>query len=253
MGVLHLDTINRDSLACDLMEPIRPDVDAYVLNRIIRQPLKRSWFFEERDGNCRLMANLTSQLTETASTWARLVAPLAEWAVKQIATTARATRKPIPATRLTQSHKHEAKGSFSPTPPQSAVKLELVCRDCGVPISSGHERCIPCSTPRATEHLVRAASKGRIAAHIPTAEAKRSKKQIANGKAIQEWSASEQPSWLTAKFYAEKMQPRIAPLSSRAIARDLGVSRGYAIEVRRGRVPHPRHWMVLARMIGVSS
>jgi CRISPR-associated endonuclease Cas1 len=31
MGVLHMDTINRDSLACDLMEAIRPDVDAYVL------------------------------------------------------------------------------------------------------------------------------------------------------------------------------------------------------------------------------
>ena len=46
MGVLHMDTTNRDSLACDLMEPIRADVDAYVLNRIICQTLKRNWFFE---------------------------------------------------------------------------------------------------------------------------------------------------------------------------------------------------------------
>jgi len=44
MGVLHMDTINRDSFACDLMEPIRSDVDAYVLNRILRQPLKRTGF-----------------------------------------------------------------------------------------------------------------------------------------------------------------------------------------------------------------
>src|SRR5215469_17531840 len=29
LGVLHRDTPNRDSLACDLMEPVRPLVDAY--------------------------------------------------------------------------------------------------------------------------------------------------------------------------------------------------------------------------------
>ena len=84
MGVLHMDTVNRDSLACDLMEPIRAEVDAYVLNRIIHQPLKKSWFFEERNGNCRLMADLVSLLAETASTWARLVAPLAEWQRKKL-------------------------------------------------------------------------------------------------------------------------------------------------------------------------
>jgi CRISPR-associated protein Cas1 len=28
LGFLHLDTTNRNSLACDLMEPIRPMVDA---------------------------------------------------------------------------------------------------------------------------------------------------------------------------------------------------------------------------------
>jgi CRISPR-associated protein Cas1 len=31
IGVLHADTRTRDSLACDLMEPIRPQVDAYLL------------------------------------------------------------------------------------------------------------------------------------------------------------------------------------------------------------------------------
>ena len=66
-----MDTANRDSLACDLMEVIRPDVDQYVLDWIARRPLKRSWFFEERNGNCRLMAELASQLAETCQTWAR--------------------------------------------------------------------------------------------------------------------------------------------------------------------------------------
>jgi hypothetical protein len=95
-----MDATNRDSLACDLMEPIRPEVDAYVGNRILHQPLARNWFLEERNGNCRLMADLVSKLAETASAWARLVAPLAEWTVKEIASTTR-TYRPTPATRLT--------------------------------------------------------------------------------------------------------------------------------------------------------
>ena len=55
LGVLHSDTRTRDSLACDLMEPIRPQVDAYLLDWLRRAPLQRKWFFEERDGNCRLL------------------------------------------------------------------------------------------------------------------------------------------------------------------------------------------------------
>ena len=57
IGVLHVDTDARDSLACDLMEPARPHVDAYLLKWITEGPLRREWFFEQRDGNCRLMIN----------------------------------------------------------------------------------------------------------------------------------------------------------------------------------------------------
>ncbi len=78
LGVLHLDTKARDSLACDLMEPIRPRIDAYVLDWITRERLRRERFFEERNGNCRLMASFAVRLSETAPTWARAVAPLAE-------------------------------------------------------------------------------------------------------------------------------------------------------------------------------
>jgi hypothetical protein len=87
--------------------------------------------------------------------------------------------------------------------------------------------------------------------HTATAEAKRSKTQLANHATLQEWSASDQPSWLTAKFYAEKMQPLVADLSSSAIVRHLRVSRGYANEIRHGRVPHPRHWRTLATLLGL--
>jgi hypothetical protein len=40
LGVLHRDRPNRDSLACDLMEPVRPLVDAYltVIVNVIVEP-----------------------------------------------------------------------------------------------------------------------------------------------------------------------------------------------------------------------
>jgi len=61
LGVLHVDTKNRDSLACDLMEAVRPQVDAWVLDWISREPLARECFFEQRDGNCRLMASFAAR------------------------------------------------------------------------------------------------------------------------------------------------------------------------------------------------
>src|SRR6185369_18013626 len=66
LGVLHVDTPRRDSLACDLMEPVRPVIDAYLFDWISRSPLRREWFYEQRDGNCRLMGPFAALLSETA-------------------------------------------------------------------------------------------------------------------------------------------------------------------------------------------
>jgi CRISPR/Cas system-associated endonuclease Cas1 len=79
LGFFHADTAARDSLACDVMEPVRSKVDAYVLDWIMSQPLKREWFFEQRDGNCRLMASFAVRLSETAPMWRHAVAPIAEY------------------------------------------------------------------------------------------------------------------------------------------------------------------------------
>jgi hypothetical protein len=66
LGVLHVDTSARDSLACDLMEPVRSEIDAYLLDWITRQPLRREWFSEQRDGNCRLAGSFAVRLSETS-------------------------------------------------------------------------------------------------------------------------------------------------------------------------------------------
>lgn len=61
IGCLHVDSPKRDSLACDLMESVRAKVDAFVLDWITHEPLRRSDFWEDRDGNCRLVSALAIQ------------------------------------------------------------------------------------------------------------------------------------------------------------------------------------------------
>jgi len=60
IGCLHVDTPNRDSLACDLMEVCRPKVDAFVLNWVQSEPFRKSDFWEDRNGNCRIGSSLAS-------------------------------------------------------------------------------------------------------------------------------------------------------------------------------------------------
>jgi CRISPR-associated endonuclease Cas1 len=103
IGVMHVDSPARDSLACDLMEPVRPQVDAYVLEWISREPIRREWFFEQRDGNCRLMASFAARLSETAPSWARALAPIAELVARTLSSAIKKQiRSGLPPTRLTQ-------------------------------------------------------------------------------------------------------------------------------------------------------
>ena len=251
MGMLHVDTPARDSLACDIMEAVRPSVDAWLLDWIMREPFRKSDFFEESNGNCRLLRTLTAKLSETTSVWAKLVAPWAEYVAHSLwTTTSRPGRSPNP-TRLTQQHRREAKGGL----PTTVVipKPERVCRGCGKSIRAGRSDCGKCAVEGATKRLVEAARIGRIAGHNPEALAKEGKTQRRHAEARSSWVASSQPSWLTSEIYSEKIQPRLAEVSTSAIASRIGVSRWYAAKIRQGYCPHPRHWRTLAQIVGISS
>src|ERR1700693_3357573 len=111
IGVLHNDLRSRDSLACDLMEPIRPQVDAYLLDWLTKGPLKREWFFEQRDGNCRLTNALAVELSESALMWSSAVATFAEGIALAIwSATSKRKRNETFSTPLTQTQKREARG-----------------------------------------------------------------------------------------------------------------------------------------------
>jgi CRISPR-associated endonuclease Cas1 len=64
IGFVHVDTANRDSGALDLLETIRPSIEAGLLHWITQECLRRSDFFETGSGNCRLRSGICSQLSE---------------------------------------------------------------------------------------------------------------------------------------------------------------------------------------------
>jgi len=251
MGVLHVDTKARDSLACDLMEPVRPQVDTFLLDWIMKEPLKREWLFEQSDGNCRLMAPFASRLSETVPMWGHAVAPFAEWVTRAFwSSSAKLARESAPPTRLTQRTKREVKGA-PPLPPSiRAPSRENLCRGCGKTIQDGRTNCAPCAVGDATNNMLDAARIGRATANGPEAQSKRASTQRKNALAQHAWKSSDQPAWLTEKFYSEKVQPVLAAMSASAIARRISVSRWYAGRIREGYRPHKRHFQALAKLAG---
>ena len=254
IGVLHVDSPSRDSLACDLMEAIRPQVDSYLLDWITREPLRREWFFEQRDGNCRLMGSFAVGLSQTAPTWGRAVAPLAEWVSRTLwSTIPRPTRQRFPATRLTQARKRQAKGGSANLPAERPPRPLRICRTCGAALKRGQNHCATCAIPVSRERFVGVARKGRVASHTYDAEASRAETQRRHAVEQKAWQASQQPAWLDEKTYREKIQPRLAEIAAPTISTALGISEPYATEIRAGkRIPHPRHWLTLARLVAVS-
>jgi CRISPR-associated endonuclease Cas1 len=105
MGVMHADQRGRDSLACDVMEAIRPKVDAYVLDFFERRAFKKNDFFETREGVCRLMPRITGELIETAERWSKELAPITEFVAKSLS-------RHVP-TPLTESNRSAGRAKYA--------------------------------------------------------------------------------------------------------------------------------------------
>ena len=257
LGMLHVDTSHRDSLACDLMEVCRPKVDAFVLNWLHSEPLRKADFWEDRNGNCRLVSALAIRLSETADTWRKLVAPVAEYVAQQIWSSVSkptSTFKLAPqliATRLTQSRRRSVKGSDVPT--VKAPKLDSVCSGCGKIVHRGRQNCKSCAVEVSRDNMARVALIGHSKPKTPRAKARISKILSDHAVANSWWSPSSLPAWLNEEFYVRKIQPQLRTVKVREIAQALQVSQPYAAFIRSGRRrPHPRHWQALGELVGLN-
>ena len=250
LGVLHVDAQFRDSLAFDVMEPIRPKIDAYLLQWIRHETLKRDWFFEQRNGNCRLLGSFAVRLSETAMAWAQAVAPVAERVARMLSSTIekprRRWRQP---TTLTQNNRREVKGSL-PAAPALPQRPASFCRECGIEITRRRTRCAACANVLTTAGLVKAAKQGRIVAQSDQAQQRRAETQRRHRSASAAWKDSDLPAWLNERVFRREIQPRLKQISLSVLAAKLEISISYAMDIRSGRrVPHPRHWNDLAHLV----
>jgi CRISPR/Cas system-associated endonuclease Cas1 len=146
IGLLHNDLRSRDSLACDLMEPVRPKVDELLLKLVTTGRLGREWFFEQRDGNCRLMAQFARKLSETATMWRKEVATFAEWIARCLwESKLTHLRIKAPATRLTQAHKSDGRAKLNGSLSETRVLRPTICRICGQVRQSTDRTCRDCT------------------------------------------------------------------------------------------------------------
>ena len=221
--------------------------------RFTSQPLRREWFFEQRDGSCRLMAPFAVRLSESLPAWRQILGPIAEWVSRMLWSTVRGHERRLrPATHLTQSHRREAKGkphsqvTALPRPPR-------LCQTCGAAVTVGYRRCASCKVAICTKELVKGARKGRSNSHTYKAEAKRAKSRRRHAAALKAWRPSDQPPWLDQHTYLTKIQPRLIKVAVPMIRGEICVSKSYATNIKNGtRLPHPRHWINLARLVGVT-
>jgi CRISPR-associated endonuclease Cas1 len=270
MGLMHADQRSRDSLALDLIEPLRPQADQLVLDLLARRTMSRRDLFETREGGCRLMPSLTKPLAEHAPTIARWVAPVAESIARELLKPTGQTGPRTPAslpTPLTQANRSAGrdgirKKASRPVPTQT-LEVPNACKWCGV-ILENRERtwCDDCYAEHrvvkdleniaialATKQIM--AAEGKDPAHGGEAAKKRGGANREHLRLNKEWETLNERLLITEEEFLAQISPQLTILTTKQICELMGVSRAYATKVRSGeRVPHPRHWLVLRQHLG---
>lgn len=260
LGVMHTDKPARDSLALDLIEPLRPVVDDLILQLIARRVFTSDDFVEDGRGGCRLTPALASELAGLMPEIARVAAVYAEHLLATF--TASARGKVAAKTPLTRANWHAAKGAAVPAVNEAHLNAMNACEICGILLDPGQRKhCRPCWEQRRRElaadrtvarsqKLAELRAQGKDPRGTKQAVTRRSatlKKMNAEHRA---WHPTPEEDALDNDWYDTTIAPRLQEISVRAIQVGLGVSDGGASKIRRGVYrPHKRHWLKLRELI----
>ena len=252
IGILHVDKRARDSFALDLMEPVRPWVDQWVLHFLARNRFKASDFVDTRRGTCRLKPTITHWLAETTSEWATAVAPHAEEVAKILTATSdiRGDRIPKPPPGFD--------GPVVRPPERSKPTVGSVrpshCHTCGDPIPLNRAHCDTClphvkeeQTRHAHSRLKELREGGNDPAHGGDAALKRGQSVGANNRRSQEWNRNNDR--LDPDTFTRQILPLLQEVPLSVMADATGLSKGYCSFIKRGiKIPHERHWTALEEL-----
>ena len=223
MGILHTDQKNRDSLALDLLEPLRPIADAAVLGLLQRRYFSFRDVHETRTGVCRLLAPLTHDIAAVIPDIAAAVAPIAEQIAHTIARSSPGRiRLTTPLSRAnTTGGQSRGARSVNRRPTQPVVIGGRTCRMCGTDLYGAARQLCPTCWPVARYDSGNARIDGGT--------------QLAEG-------------W-TFERYRTEILPALKAVPLREIERATGLSHPSCSRVRAGtQVPNPRHWALLASL-----
>jgi CRISPR-associated endonuclease Cas1 len=262
LGVLHADQRNRDSMALDIMEAIRPEVDRRVLDLLESHFFRMKDFHETRQGSCRVLVPLTHHLSGSAPALRASVGPIAEAVARMVVEEQGArTTVPTPITQQKRSAGRDAVRKRAARPVAARrPSLPNGCRSCGVVLAPGRLMCDEClpavkkqalgeASTRANDRLAQLRAEGKDPAHGGEVARKRgatNAKHVAEARAFDR-SADTRPDPET---FRRDVLPGLQPVPVRKMAAATGLTRGYCSMIRRGlAVPHARHWAALRALV----
>ena len=254
LGIFHADQKSRDSLVCDVMEAARPQVDDYLLDLLAARTFALKDFAEMRTGVCRVLAPLTHTLAETTTTWAKAVAPVVETVCRMLGESGRGIgRLPTP---LTESNRSDGREGVRRTsrkrgqPPRP--KPAATCPGCGGSLPNSErlycDGCLPderrqyasaFSTAGAAT-IARMRAEGHDPTQSPEALRKLGEANARRRREAIEWDRThDKPD---RAIFTREILPLLQNVSLPKMKAATGLSVASCSRIRRGHVPHPRHW-----------
>ncbi len=255
LGVLHLDAAGRDSLVLDVLEPVRPQVERFVIDVMAEATFTRKDFIERTDGSVRVGPALAQRLAATMPIWARAVAPYAEQvahAFGQVVAGKWTPRTPLTnrnvraAAAVVRARKVGAieRGRRSAAALAEAPRTDVArgtldfaaCIDCGGPLERPrHLRCSTCWDKQPGQARDIRQRRGRAIAEV---------------RAAQEQWRRENPSAIVDRDdFRRAILPKLAPIKLGDIMAATGCTKSTASSYRNGRtIPHPMYWETLRKM-----
>jgi CRISPR-associated endonuclease Cas1 len=252
LAIVHRDQPARASLALDLLEAIRPDIDHFLLKLLQSRTFTRRTFYESRRGSIRILPPLSDELAETLPAWEEQLAPLAE----QLAETLLAGR-PTPLTQARRSAGRDRQRR-KPRPQRAALpRLRATCQTCGEPLPGSHrlhcDDCFPDVRARqriefssaGPNALARLRAEGVDPAHGGEAAKRRGETIRRRKNEATDWSGrASAPA--DVELFRRDILPSLQEVPLRRLVEASGLSLRYCALIRRGeRVPHERHWLAL--------
>lgn len=259
MGIVHTDLKNRDSLALDLLEPLRPIVDGHVLKLLASRHFRAADFHETRDGVCRLLEPLTHELTGWLPTYRMAAAPIAESIAHALATSSPGKIElRTPLSRANHA-KVQQRGQRSASRRDPTTPLPMpTCRDCGIQLQDRRRQlcptCWPVSRDAQARRMYAESQQARFAGETPgpdpsqsaAARAKRSHTLAATKAAEAAWARAGGISPVSQADLGGVLA-RLHTVTIRELVEVTGLSVSACSRIRSGKLtPHPRHWASLA-------